>query len=611
MRFVCVALLLVSLPGLAGAEEHPLNALCARYSGFDLNADGRVEIESLRPLEAPAGEAGKPLVVVLVEERLLEPLDGEKSDLLPSLVQYRDDLARDGWRAMLVAARVYSGTVHQDGRTLLAMRRFFQDLRAAEPGLAGTVLVGSFPEAMLVRSCNWVRRESARVHAGTEEVRFERIPQIRTMAELVAARCELVLCDLDGNWEETYVEPRTNVPWLLAVYSDGVPSGGGPTPYYELGHNRFEDFFFVNDGRYTTGEVKNETGEILLDVRLVAEGQNAECATSDLELPNPMSQPDILVSRLNAKCVAYSPRAGIRGASGEGLLDENGIPQRVQFKDRDSVPQNAYGFDAALERQLLVEYFARNHRYRLGEYSEQDRPAAVSHGLWNGMREVRRGMREWRDAGDASTVVADANLAQYAEWLRQPAVFRDVRAHSFPWGTQFGRCDAASLEAVAGPAWCWRASRNALVPTLSSYARRGNADFYLYRTLWGNGRMPDTACLYFHTGCDSISPGFAEQRAYNSSGYGRLQGAESLLFYANGLALVGRAKTFYDWPRGFHSALSRGETFGEAWRGYFTAESRARSAREVGGDIGRKRAYFWSVLGDWTLRLRPAPEAAG
>ncbi len=86
--------------------------------------------------------------------------------------------------------------------------------------------------------------------------------------------------------------------------------------------------------------------------------------------------------------------------------------------------------------------------------------------------------------------------------------------------------------------------------------------------------------------------------------YGLRQGAESLLFFGNGLALVGRAKVFYDEPRGFAATLADGKTFGAAWAKYFDLESRAKRWGEVGGDIGRKRCYFWSVLGDCSLRLK-------
>ncbi len=67
--------------------------------------------------------------------------------------------------------------------------------------------------------------------------------------------------------------------------------------------------------------------------------------------------------------------------------------------------------------------------------------------------------------------------------------------------------------------------------------------------------------------------------------------------------MVGRAKVFYDEPRGFCAALGEGRTFGAAWQRYFAIESVATDWREVGDDIGRKRSYFWSIVGDWTLRL--------
>lgn len=93
---------------------------------------------------------------------------------------------------------------------------------------------------------------------------------------------------------------------------------------------------------------------------------------------------------------------------------------------------------------------------------------------------------------------------------------------------------------------------------------------------------------------------------YDDRRYGLRQGAEALLFFGNGLALVGRAKVFYDEPREFAATLARGETFGAAWARYFAVESEAEKWSRVGGDIGRKRSYFWSVLGDCSLRLARA-----
>lgn len=75
------------------------------------------------------------------------------------------------------------------------------------------------------------------------------------------------------------------------------------------------------------------------------------------------------------------------------------------------------------------------------------------------------------------------------------------------------------------------------------------------------------------------------------------------MLFGNGLALIGRAKVFYDEPRGFAAALAEGASFGAAWARYFEVESNASSQAQVGGDIGRKRSCFWSVIGDGTLRL--------
>ena len=71
------------------------------------------------------------------------------------------------------------------------------------------------------------------------------------------------------------------------------------------------------------------------------------------------------------------------------------------------------------------------------------------------------------------------------------------------------------------------------------------------------------------------------------------------------VAILGRAKVFYDEPRGFAETLAAGGTIGAAWQRYFELDSEGPTWSAVGGDIGRKRATFWSILGDPTLRLPP------
>ena len=141
------------------------------------------------------------------------------------------------------------------------------------------------------------------------------------------------------------------------------------------------------------------------------------------------------------------------------------------------------------------------------------------------------------------------------------------------------------------------------MPSLRSACTNGRANFFLYRTLWSNGALPADPYLLVHTGCEALSPPGASKLAYDHPSYGARQHAESMLFYTPCLAVVGRAKVFYDEPHGFYKTLAERGTFGDAWRCYFAVEAAAKSWGAAGGDIGRKRSYFWSLLGDFTLRL--------
>jgi hypothetical protein len=190
-------------------------------------------------------------------------------------------------------------------------------------------------------------------------------------------------------------------------------------------------------------------------------------------------------------------------------------------------------------------------------------------------------------------------------WLAYPAILRTIRAHSDPWGSCFTKQPVAVLQArVGGPPWSWTPRGHRLVPSLEASCGGGKFDWFLLRTLYENGKVAEEPAFYHHTGCHGISPPGAKNRPFDHPDYGVRQGAEALLLFGRGLALVGRSKVFYDEPRGFCEALREGKTFGEAWARYYEIESAAATWDEVGGDIGRKRAYFWSVLGDWSLKLK-------
>ncbi len=594
MRPLVLCLLLTTI---AAAD---LLRICDRFSPHDLDGDGVAEITSLR-VELPPAELDAPLLLVVVEARLLDA--SEHEDLRPSLATFCADLTRDGWRPALVAAELYRGPEHQDGRSLLALRRVFQEVDAHDPDFAGAVLVGSFPEALLVRSYNWRKKGRVVCRKGAPDQRvYTDVPYLRTVPEPVAMRCELVLADLDGHWEERYIQPRVRLPTLVSVFPDGVPAGGGPCEDFQRGGVVFEDLFYVNDGHFDTRELLGADGEVIgLAVEPLDAFENAECTAADKALGNPLARPDIGVSRIDASHVALRVRDDLRGVDGAGLLDDEGRPQRIELEGEAPHPFEVWEPDPALERRLLREYFARNHAWRSGAFRDAFRPAAISHDLGNGWGTVRAAHAAWAESAQPE---ADrgrrASLLDYVRWLKEPAALRDVRAHSDCYGSVFAKVSRGALhEACGGPVWGWSRKGNALVPQLHP----SKADFPLYRSLWENGALPRGGALYLHTGCDGVSPAGARTEAYDAPGYGFWQGAECLLFYADALALLGRAKVFYDAPRGFSEVLAEGGTMGDAWRRYFELEGAAQSARQVGGGIGRKRAYFWSVVGDWTLRL--------
>ncbi len=602
---------------LAGEDDaDPVAALCERFTGFDHDGDGTVEIERLAPIgdatARPASEGA--LVLILVEARLLEALDGAEP-LAPRIDRLAADLGRDGFRARVVAASVHASARHQDGRSVLALRAFLREVATADGRLGGALLLGAFPDAFVVRSCNWRKKTPIVLRKGTpDERRFaEPVPYLRTVAEDVAHTADLVLSDLDGRWDELYVERRERLPTYFGVFPGGVPPRGGTTPDFERGSVTHEDYFHVDDGRLSVGEVLGKNGEVRA-LRLVPLDDRAdgECSPADQARGNPIARPDIVVSRIDARGVALRPRRDVVDADGAGLLDADGKPRAVTIPDGQKVPHWREGIwepDPVLERRLLADYLDRNHRWRSGAFRDAAtfRPASLACDLGSGFRVVRRADARWAKFGEKGYDVAGRpSLIDVVAWFRRPAVLRTVRAHTDPWGSVFAKADPAKLDAaIGGPAWSWTRRGRTLVPSLAAAAGGGKADFFLLRTLWENRVLGDDAALYIHTGCHGISPPGAKTLPWNHPGHGLRGNGPSVLFYGNGLALVGRAKVFYDEPRGFAETLARGETFGDAWRRYFELESRSRDWGRVGGDIGRKRAYFWSVIGDWTLRLSP------
>ena len=595
-------------PDVRGVGATPKTAtrdICERFTGYDHNADGVVEIARVTELHA-AGESG-PRILVLVESRLATATEGQWI-LDARIARLVADLAKEGFSAIALNVDLGKSSLHQDGRYLLALR---QMLRAfADQGeLAGALLLGRFPDAFVVRTCNWRKHGLVKLRAGKPNEARYRQSYLRRVPEDVAHRADIVLSDLQGHWEDIYVQPRTVLPTTVAVFEGEIPVGGGAVVDLEHGSVEFEDFFHVSDGKLEVREVLGADHEVA-GHEVVADDRSGdhECSIADQKRSNALAVPDIVVSRIDARGVALAVRTDVVGVAGERLLDADGKPQAVAFAERGQVPdwRSVWQLDPVLERKLLADYLDRNHAYRTGKAKIAWRPTSIAHGLGSGFAEMSKAASDW-SAGDKkqSDVRGHATLASVARWLGYPAILRTLRAHSDQWGSVFERAGMEVLTPILnGPAWSWSRQGNRLVPSMKSACAGGKLDWFLLHTLWKNGAVAAKPCFYHHTGCHGISPPGAARLPFDDERYGLRQGAESLLFFGNGLALLGRAKVFYDEPRGFAAALAEGKTFGAAWAHYFIIESEAENWARVGGDIGRKRSYFWSVLGDWTLRLK-------
>ena len=88
--------------------------------------------------------------------------------------------------------------------------------------------------------------------------------------------------------------------------------------------------------------------------------------------------------------------------------------------------------------------------------------------------------------------------------------------------------------------------------------------------------------------------------------FGRWQNAESILFYAGCLALLGRSKIFNDDGHQFVDGLTTsGAKLGRGWANIFAADGLAPpEGEDVGEQTARcKKSYPWNLLGDCTLPL--------
>ena len=585
-------------------QGYALDRVCSSYNGYDYDGDGIQEIRSLELVRNLPGVQGHPpdakehqgTVLLLVEDRLWQS-DPSSPSLRGALRRFSSDLAQEGRPVFLFSIAVYCGERHQDGKTVLALRRFLQAANKKLP-LEAAILVGDFPESYLVRSYFWKKHGKVTLFKGTKKEKpFEDVDYWINMPEPVANRADIVLADLDGAWETCYVEERRDLPYFVAAFDQKSDIGDGVTPHVEHKTETYEDFFYVKDGRWVEVPLEGLDRTWLLPTRL----RNDECSKKDLQRTNPMAVPEIYAGRINAKHQALVPDPS--------LLDWRGRPRKRSYPSQDQVPEPkaVWTHSERFERQLLLEYLQRNHQYRKGRFAWAAKPACISTEWSSSLPSIRKAFPVWsefKEKGYDLHGKETIDLLAFVEWIRRPALLRVCKGHSDPWGTTYGEPkDLEKLSHALGDAyWWWKKDGSCLQPAL--FENRKKIHFPFYRALYENGCLPGAASMFLHTGCDSISPARARDLPFSHPEYGHWQNAEGLLFYCEGLVLLGRAKVFNDEPRELFEILASGKSWGEAWMHYFRLESMDEKLDTEEQGIRRKKAYFWSLLGDPTLRIQ-------
>ncbi len=598
----------------APPDPPSLDQLVATYSGYDKNNDGIVEINQLTKGSADDGRApgANGMVLAIVEKRIVA--GGNPTSLKSRLATWRDDLALEGFGARFVEADLYAGSVHQDGRTLLALRDFVKAVRASYPSLKGVFLVGHFPEAALVQRAMHAYPTTQVNGVDTDDVLGLSINRINP-------RSDLVLGDMDGRWESLYHQASTQIPrWKVKVEntSQAWPAANSwyASTTYESDYATWEDYFELReDVTWTAGPQADANGNMRLNVYVgQTEPDNPEVTTADAALPNPMARPELFVSRVDAKTVAWQPTVTKTDLDGKGPLDATGKPQTLRYAAIGAPGSILWVTDIAYEQRLLSDYFLRNHDFR--HYASLRPPWRVSSIRSEEAQSLTKPvdfdvMLERAGTGWGTAIPVDhADLTTFADWFAMPSLLKMIIAHSAPKYSQVPTpADLAALEsAVGAPAFAWRRqSLNGEVTFTPDYAQlpRDQLAFQYLRSVLAGGRTASSmGTFYFHEGCDVTNPGNeTETMQWSDAYYGRWSIGDATMLFGNGLSLYGRAKVYNDRTDDFLAGLAGSTaTLGNGWRNHFDADAANAGLRT--NEFAHKKVYFWNLYGDWTLRIK-------
>ncbi len=623
------------------------------FNGYDYNGDGLAEIKTV---ESPEYEDQRNIVpdakviLILVERQLLErantstssflsPTPRRLEELLGRIERLNDDLVKEGYTVRTVVMDVHRDPeVHQDGRTVLAIREMFKAVKDRFHNFQGAIMIGEFPEAVVVRR---VARKKVKTDRNwyldpTSGSRIT-VPEGGNLSVLkfgssAVYRTNIVLEDLDGDWADTYIEEETTVEGITAVTPRGDTFPNAGTTEFRTTNWRsalqpkiYEDFFFVNDTAFNM----SETGPNRV-LRINWDQRNPEVSRADKVRGTPqiLASPEISVSRISARKIARMPRAD--------LLGDDSMPTELRSTNPDLHKLQNWIQDRGMEINLINLYLDRNHAHRNGRNIAKKTYQRIRYD--SSITSLETSLKD--NGLEELDFIDDAGLVEYVNFLKGDSLLKGIVAHSSSQSSDFkhvgkraGAGDGAIASLITGgigdpshifnwqrshtrrPNYTYTPSVRGAVGdcsgTITACKTPGVdwANYHLYLTLFKKRTLspplPFTHTyraqghIYLHVGCEVTSPIDGIFMPFSHEQYGRGQNADSILFMANGLAVVGRAKTFNDYPNEFGEELGKGENVGHALR----HSSEVDRAKEGISRIDSKRYYFWSVLGDWTLKL--------
>ena len=567
MRSILLILFTLFTSVSFAASSSRLKAVINLYKNFDINNDGTNEINDLKMYYSSELElndlsieytrkyqqkenllhGSKPVVIVLVEKRLLDHERTSSSDydvfnLKKRFDNLREDLEREGKDVHFIVTDLYSGNTHQDGRIVLALRRMFKDIHTLSRGnFEGALLIGSFPETQIIHRYIW-RKEARTQISG---VQTNHRGWLRIVPEVRAANSDIILSDLDGNWEDLYFQPRTAIPFFK-----GIPSRMHGNDWHkndqhitfsttETGVKNFEDFFLVNDAdflqrapthyqRFLLNFYRRVLGERVISPKVLKYSKrhlSPEATNEDHQNPNPKAQPEIMISRINPKQIALNPRNNHGG--------ENGRPIEVSS---DTVI--IFKQDKDLERKLLIEYLDHNHKFRNGGYDDTSfRAGAVVAENFNLQGAVNFSDSAHPNFNSPVLAPSHANTLDYVNFLKTPMRLRAIVAHSTAKASTFKYLPAdfsmfpepyASQliesqnqektnqlhEAIGNNIYSWWHDQKSGIKKLSLRSHlNGSADFYLMKSIYHSETLSHVSPSFIiHSGCNFTSqPGFGHK----------------------------------------------------------------------------------------------------